>query len=216
MHDTFEIDLWTIVKIATLLLLIGLGLYLSGCKQGESNESSIHVSSRSSSRNVYMQTSKQDITQGRRTSADGRGFTFGEVDKKLVDAIIQVESSGNPDKVSKAGAIGLMQITPIVLKEFNDREYNPEHYFICGQDVSFVKPILPKESLFNKDVNKSVGTWYLKRLKDHYLKDKYTLEHLLAAYNGGITHLRKCGYDVNKMPKETREYVVKVMKEYNK
>ena len=40
---------------------------------------------------------------------------------KLVESVIQVESSGNPSAYNeKSGAIGLMQITPIVLKEFNN------------------------------------------------------------------------------------------------
>ena len=44
--------------------------------------------------------------------------------------------------------------------------------------------------------------------------EDYKLALILAAYNGGITRLRKNGYDINKMPGETRNYVKKVMKLY--
>src|SRR3990167_9498323 len=70
----------------------------------------------------------------------------------LIPAIIQVESSGNPNAVSKAGAIGLMQITPIVLKEYN--QHAPSG-FLCGID------------LYNPYDNKAIGAWYLHRLKEH-------------------------------------------------
>lgn len=118
----------------------------------------------------------------------------------LIPYIIEVESHGNPTAISLAGAIGLMQITPIVLKEFQETEFPAGNIW----------------DLFNAEKNVFLGTWYLRRLKDHYLKDHYTIERMLAAYNGGITRLRKVNYDINKMPHETREYVKKVMKLYQR
>lgn len=124
---------------------------------------------------------------------------WADVIDDLVPAIIQVESHGNPNAVSPAGAIGLMQITPIVLREFKQT-------LGYGKGFDF--------DLYNAQVNVIIGTWYLRRLKDHYLKDKFTIERILAAYNGGITRLRKVNYDVSRMPKESREYVKKVIKLY--
>ncbi|GAH13902.1 unnamed protein product, partial [marine sediment metagenome] len=72
------------------------------------------------------------------------------------------------------------------------------------------------EDLFVPEVNKGVGTWYLRRLKDHYLKDNYTIERMLSAWNGGITRLRRLNYDCSKMPKETRNFVKKVLRLYKK
>jgi len=73
-----------------------------------------------------------------------------------------------------------------------------------------------REDLFEEDVNLFICEWYLRRLKNHYLKDHYTIERLLAAYNGGITRLRKADYNTNRMPSETRRYIKKVMRLYEK
>ena len=127
---------------------------------------------------------------------------FADEIEDIIPAIIKVESGGNPHAVSKAGAIGLMQITPIVLKEYN-QHYT---YFLTYTMEDMKYPF----------ANKVVGYWYLRRLKDHYLKDNYTIERMLAAYNGGITRLKKCNYDISKMPVETRQYVKKVMRLYKK
>lgn len=128
----------------------------------------------------------------------------------LLPAIICVESGGNPNALSPKGAIGLMQITPIVLKEFN------EYHYKVWEIPKLADLYLPvtSDDLFFPHKNKYIGGWYLHRLKDHYLKDRYTTERLLAAYNGGITRLKKVNYDINKMPKETRNYVRKVMRIY--
>lgn len=130
----------------------------------------------------------------------------------LIPAIIQVESGGNPNAVSPAGAIGLMQITPVVLNEYKNwvaNEWSKQHNSIglCNWTM---------EDMCNPIINKRLGTWYLRYLKTHYLKDKYTIERLLASYNGGITRLRKVNYDISRMPKESRDYVRKVMAIYRR
>ena len=153
----------------------------------------------------------------------------------IIPFVIQAESAGNPHAVSKDGCVGLMQISPIVLREYNANVSNNERYYRGGYNTKTEWiPIDYKnytmEDMFDSHKNKLVGTWYLRRLRDHYLKDisywlskpykgtmeEYRLCLILAAYNGGITRLRKCRYDINKMPKETRDYVRKIMKSYKK
>ena len=172
----------------------------------------------------------------------------------IIPCIIKIESGGNPSAVSKDGCVGLMQISPIVLKEWNVinetiveweegeelcRTQRKKGYFY-GQD--FDPPFYTMNDMYNPIKNKRVGTWYLRRLRYYYLKaivEKKNshligkpgaqvwvyetiidltreLELILAAYNGGITRLRKCNYDINCMPKETRNYIKKVMKLYKK
>ena len=158
-------------------------------------------------------------------------FSFADEIDDLIPCIIEVESGGDPHAVSPAGAIGLMQITPIVLKEINQqiRFLRPDGISVDkkGENVCIVFNYFDEiaetathlqfteDNLYNPRTNRAIGTWYLRRLKDHYLKEHYTIERLLASYNGGITRLRKNNYDISKMPRETRNYVKKVMRLYN-
>lgn len=127
---------------------------------------------------------------------------FGEgIDNKLISCIIKVESSGDPQAIGKDSEIGLMQLSKSVIQEYNNRYSSEDLWY-------------KEYELFDYCHNVTIGTWYLHRLKDHYLKDRYTLKRLLAAWNGGPTRLRKVGYDVDKMPKSTQQYISKVMKCY--
>ena len=139
---------------------------------------------------------------------------------KLVPCIIQVESSGRPHVVSKAGAIGLMQITPIVFEEYTLNEtYRVSHWKFDekGNGIGVVDKIGKEYNigdLYNPSINVEIGTWYLKRLYHYYKAD--TVEKLLMSYNGGITRAKRNNWDLKRMPKETQSYVVKVLKLYNK
>jgi soluble lytic murein transglycosylase-like protein len=106
----------------------------------------------------------------------------------LLHAVITAESSYNPDAISKAGAVGLMQLMPETAKQYgvsNRRD--------------------PRQSI-------SGGTRYLRYLAKLFNND---LTLMLAAYNAGEGAVKKYG---NKVPpyKETRNYVNKVIKYYKK
>lgn len=109
-----------------------------------------------------------------------------------MEAIKQIESSGNPNAYNKhSQAAGLYQITPIVLKDFN--QINKTSY--------------RKTDLFNGNINTLISTWYMNKripqlLKHYHIKD--TVNNRLIAYNAGIAFLLK-----RKTPKETREYIRK-------
>lgn len=115
------------------------------------------------------------------------------VEEDLIKAVIDVESSFNPLAVSSSGAQGLMQLMPSTQK------------------------MLGIENPFDVLDNIEGGTRYLKTLLDAFNGNK---ELALAAYNGGIGRMKRLGvdttYEIDKMPKETQDYVKKVMKEYAK
>ena len=106
----------------------------------------------------------------------------------LLHAVITAESSYNPDAISKAGAVGLMQLMPETAKQYG---------------VSNRRN--PKQSIQG-------GSRYLRYLAKLFNND---LTLMLAAYNAGEGAVKKYG---NKIPpyKETRNYVKKVIKYYKK
>ncbi|HEY9856622.1 MAG TPA: lytic transglycosylase domain-containing protein [Stenomitos sp.] len=106
------------------------------------------------------------------------------VDPALVQAVIQAESGGDPKAVSKAGAMGLMQLMPET-----------------AQDMGVTDPFDPAQ-------NVAGGTRYLQQMIDRF----GNVPEALAAYNAGPGAVEKHGgippYT------ETRHYVQRVLDLY--
>lgn len=122
--------------------------------------------------------------------------------EELVGYIIQMESSGDSYAYnSKSQARGLCQITPICLYEYNSRHQGSR--------------IILEEELFDSVTNLTVAKWYLKYIWSHYLpyyKLPQTIIYLLASFNWGIGNVvkwHKQDAKWNKLPKETRNYIIK-------
>lgn len=113
------------------------------------------------------------------------------VDANLIKAIIKVESDFNPNTVSSAGAKGLMQLMPENCR-----------------DLGVTNP-------FNIEQNIDAGTRHIKEYIDMF---GGSIEMGLMAYNGAPGRMRSRGVesisDLYKMPKETQNYIPKVMKYY--
>jgi membrane-bound lytic murein transglycosylase C len=111
------------------------------------------------------------------------------VEKSLVYAIIEAESSFNPYAVSHIPAYGLMQIVPTT----------------AGIDsmahVKGVKQIPSKQYLFNPKNNIELGTGYINLLQTRYLKDishPLSKEYaVISAYNTGAGNVLRT-FDANK------------------
>jgi len=119
----------------------------------------------------------------------------GGIDDKLVRSIIQVESAGDPRAVSPAGAKGLMQLMPAMARK-----------------MGVTDPFDPEQ-------NVAGGT----RLLNEELERFGDLELALAAYNAGSPKvsaaIKKAGSKdfaqvAQYLPRETRDYVPKVLKLY--
>jgi hypothetical protein len=132
-----------------------------------------------------------------RMSALGKGT--GDV----ISAMRQVESSGDPNAVSSAGAIGLMQVMPGTAAEIA-REIG---------DTSFPSdPAAQTAYLKRPDVSEKYGTYYYTKMLARYGGDE---EAALVAYNGGPERADawlKAGKDDSVLPAETSAYYKKVLR----
>jgi soluble lytic murein transglycosylase len=124
------------------------------------------------------------------------------LDPSFTYAVIRQESVFDPEVVSPAGAIGLMQIMPATGKTIA-RE--------LGEPFSI-------ESLYSPEVNIRYGTYYLYKLSKEFDNSR---EFTLAGYNGGPPKAKEWqerGRDKDPdlmiegiVFSETRNYVKKVM-----
>ncbi|CAG0969634.1 Membrane-bound lytic murein transglycosylase C [Geobacteraceae bacterium] len=107
------------------------------------------------------------------------------VEVGLIKAVIKAESNFNPNAVSRVGAQGLMQLMPATAR---------------GLGVT---------DSFDPEQNVMAGTKFLKDLLARY---NGNVDKALAAYNWGPGNVDR---KPHLLPRETREYLVKVKEFYN-
>jgi soluble lytic murein transglycosylase len=133
-----------------------------------------------------------------------RDATANRLDPHLVASLIRQESEFNPSAISRANAMGLMQLLPSVgkgmAKEMKIKHFSPDELLVA-------------------DTNLRLGTRYFRHIVDHY---DGQVEYALAAYNAGedrVNDWRKNGNfaDVEEFVEsipftETRDYVQAIMR----
>jgi soluble lytic murein transglycosylase-like protein len=109
------------------------------------------------------------------------------IDADLLYSVIRAESGFNPRALSNKGAQGLMQLMPGTASQLGVRD------------------------AFDTQSNVEGGTRYLRELLDRY---HYDLAQALAAYNAGPQRVEQ--YHGVPPYRETRAYVARIIREYNK
>lgn len=123
------------------------------------------------------------------------------LDENLIFSVIKTESGFKENVVSKAGAVGLMQILPTTAE------------WVCkklGVDYTY-------ENLFNGEKNIKIGCYYLNYLMNFF---DFNLENTICAYNSGqytvlgwlnSKEYSNDGNSLQKIPyEETKNYLRKV------
>ena len=129
----------------------------------------------------------KDANRKRFTSKIAEVAKQYQVPEALLHAVIEIESAYDPNAISRAGAVGLMQLMPATAKR----------YGVANRR--------------NPSANLTGGTRYL---KDLLLRFDSNLALALAGYNAGENAVEKFG---NQIPPfdETQNYVRKVLKLYS-
>ncbi|MEL6644921.1 MAG: lytic transglycosylase domain-containing protein [Pseudomonadota bacterium] len=104
-----------------------------------------------------------------------------------IRAVIKIESDGDPNAVSHAGAMGLMQVMPRTWDELREK-------YGLGKDP------------FDRRSNVFAGTAYLREMYD-----RFGWPGALAAYNAGPARYEDHILSGRLLPKETREYVTNLL-----
>lgn len=145
----------------------------------------------SGSSSISKSTENSDYMKKIYKAVDEASAKYG-IDKNLILAVIKQESDFDSSTTSEAGAVGLMQIMPSNFSYLG---------IVNGYDI-------------NENING--GTKLLKEYIDKY---DGNVEMALMAYNGGPGTIQKRGVssadELYKMPKETQNYVPKVLGYYN-
>lgn len=118
---------------------------------------------------------------------------------QLINAVIQQESTGNPNAISSKGAVGLMQVMPATAAEIASEIGDANFPWDGGAPAI-------QEYLSNPDINKRYGTHYLNKMLERYGGD---VEAALVAYNGGPSRADAwlaAGKDDSVLPAETSAY----------
>jgi soluble lytic murein transglycosylase len=150
-----------------------------------------------------------------------RQASIYRLDPDLVWSIINEETYFRPWKVGQAGEIGLMQITPVVAREWAAETGMRELGRQMAQD--------PATSLKDPERNIQVGSWYLEKIREPYQDLPNAEARIIAAYNAGPSRAAEWSKPANgntpltenefinriDIP-STRAYVVSILERYRK
>ncbi len=129
------------------------------------------------------------------------------VDPLLIKAIIKRESRFRYRCVGSKGEIGLMQLMPGAIRDWEHA--NDERYHL-------------KDEVFNPALNIEIGTWYFARAFSQWRKSGNPKAYALAQYNAGRGNLLKwvkkhgSAPDYKKIVQfpSTRKYISVILKYY--
>ena len=139
------------------------------------------------------------------------------VDPDLVWSIIYEETYFSPWKVGKDGEFGLMQVTPIVGREWATETGIRELERQMAGD--------PGSILRDPERNIQIGCWYLEKIREQFQDAPETEVRMIAAYNAGPS--RAVEWSKSEQPVQsgtefinridipsTKAYVISIMQRY--
>lgn len=140
------------------------------------------------------------------------------LDERLVWSLIYEETWFRDDALGEDGEIGLMQVTPIVAREWAKETGLREFERQSAENVTGL--------LSDPERNIQIGCWYLEKLRESYRGDPAETAMTLAAFNAGASRVEEWarGADPARMSEadfvgrigiaSTRAYVSSILDRY--
>lgn len=140
------------------------------------------------------------------------------VDDKLVWSLIYEETYFQPSAIGTADEVGLMQVTPLVAREWAKETGLKEFERQAAENVI--------EFLSDPERNIQIGCWYLEKLRERYRGRPAETAMTLAAYNAGPSRVEEWtrAADAANVPEadfvssigisSTKNYVTSVLERY--
>ncbi len=163
------------------------GVHLSDRPMGPGSELLVRGKKRVKDRSKSSKRARRNLADNakRFTHLIDRVSRELSLDRNLIHAVVRVESAYDPRAVSRAGAVGLMQLMPATARLYGVRDSR------------------------NPTQNVYAGVLHLRKLIEQF----NDVVLALAAYNAGEHAVINYGYKVPPYP-ETRNYVRKVLAFY--
>ncbi len=140
------------------------------------------------------------------------------LDERLVWSVIYEETWFRDSAIGDAQEVGLMQVTPLVAREWAKETGLSEFEKQAGDNVV--------KFLSDPERNIQVGSWYLEKLRENYRGRPAETAMTLAAYNAGASRVEEWtrGVDTATLPEadfvsrigitSTRNYVSSILTRY--
>lgn len=148
----------------------------------------------------------------------GKQAAIYRLDDRLVWSVIYEETWFRPWKIGADEEIGLMQVTPLVARDWARETGLREFERQTAENVI--------EFLRDPERNIQVGCWYLEKLRENYRGQPAETAMTLAAYNAGPSRvdewtrgaddLSESGFISRIAIPSTKEYVTSILARYRK
>lgn len=124
------------------------------------------------------------------------------LDEKLVWSVIYEETYFRAWMIGGAEEVGLMQVTPLVAREWARETGFREFETQAAQNVN--------EFLSDPERNIQVGCWYLEKLRQRYRNFPAEKAMMLAAYNAGPSRVEEWTKDTDKSKISEAEFIERI------
>jgi soluble lytic murein transglycosylase len=124
------------------------------------------------------------------------------LDNRLIWSVIYEESYFRAWEIGGADEVGLMQITPLVAREWAKATGLKELERAAAEDVI--------KLLRDPERNIQAGCWYLEKLRESYRGDPAETAMTLAAYNAGPSRVTEWTFGANRSEMTEAEFIARI------